>query len=69
MSNGLCVERDGFSGLATKTRKHEMNPIVRFPIESVDSLTATVDNQGEMFLAAATLVLISVGINLPTVTG
>jgi hypothetical protein len=41
----------------------------RTPIESVDSLPATVDNQGEMFLAAASLVLISVGINLPTVTG
>ena len=38
-------------------------------VESVDSLTATVDNQGEMFLAAASLVLISVGINLPTITG
>jgi hypothetical protein len=39
------------------------------PIESIDSLTATVDNQGEMFLAAASLVLISVGISLPTITG
>ena len=38
-------------------------------VESVDSLPATVDNQWEMFLAAASLVLISVGINLPTVTG
>jgi len=42
---------------------------VVFSVESVDSLPATVDNQGEMFLAAASLVLISVGINLPTVTG
>ena len=39
------------------------------PLESIDSPTATVDNQGDMFLAATSLVLISVGINLPTITG